>query len=261
LHLKQKIIRATYFVVGIAIGIFINQLPVAEAASKKERSGEVDLSIASILPEAIPPLHRSCYSIGYDTRNKNASWVYERLTADDLRGNVSRDHCQFKEDDRIPDIFRATLKDYKGSGFDRGHLAPAANHRNSLHEMEDTFFMSNMCPQHPKLNRGYWSKLEKHVRDLTKAYPVVHVFTGPLYLPKEEDGKRWIKYQVIGENDVAVPTHFFKVLLLEKPSGAMVCQGYVLPNEPIDSQIKIESFQTTISKIEKASGIIFQKPS
>ncbi len=73
--------------------------------------------------------------------------------------------------------------------------------------MEDTFYLSNMCPQNPNFNRGYWAKFEKYVRDLTKAYKAVHVFTGPLYLPKaKQNGQKWIKYQVIGKNEVSVPT-------------------------------------------------------
>ncbi len=64
--------------------------------------------------------------------------------------------------------------------------------------MDDTFFITNICPQNPQFNRGYCAKLEKHVRDLTKDNTNVYVFTGPLYLPSAEaDGKRYVKYQVI----------------------------------------------------------------
>lgn len=253
-----------YFVVGLFIGISINQSPVIEARAKHAKSvsslSEIGADTASLLPESLKPIHRSCYSLGYDARNKNPSWVYERLTARGLKGDANRDHCQFKEDDTLPRIFRATLQDYQGSGFDRGHLAPAGDHKSSMQGLEDTFFLSNMCPQDPKLNRGYWNKLEKHVRDLTNSYSVVHVYTGPLYLPEQKsDGSKWVSYRVIGENDVAVPTHFFKILLLEKSSGELTYKCYMLPNAPIDAKVGIEQFRTSIEKIEKASGIIFQK--
>lgn len=243
-----------YLYAGVIIGILVSQLPILEATTKSFSS-----SATTLLPEPIKPIHRSCYSMGYDTRNKNASWIYERLTADGLKGNESRDHCQFKEDIAIPNIFRATLQDYKGSGFDRGHLAPAANHRASFLGMEETFYLSNIAPQNPQFNRGYWSKLEKHVRELTKSYSIIHVYTGPLYLPKQEsDGSKWVKYQVIGENNVSVPTHFFKILILEKSAGDVICEAYVLPNEPINSQVPIKDFKTSIDRVEKASGIIFR---
>lgn len=211
------------------------------------------------LPQPIGIIQRSCYAMNYDTRLKHASWVYEKLTAENLAGDSNRETCKFTEDSAIPKIFRATLKDYVGSDYDRGHLIPAANHKASQKEMAETFLLSNMSPQCPKLNRGYWSKLERHVRDLTKSCAVVHVFTGPLFLPVEEpDGSKWVKYKVIGSTEIAVPTHFFKILFLEKAPGAVTCEGYVLPNEPIDSQIPIKDFRTTIEKIEKSSGIIFQ---
>ncbi len=258
----RKFQVAFYFSTGLIIGILTAQLPVVEAATNRVLTKcdrvlskpEIDHS----LPEPSKTVAR-CYSMGYDTRNKNPAWVYERLTENSLRGDANRLKCRFKEDPVIPSIFRSTLGDYKGSGFDRGHLAPAANHKGSQEDMNDTFYLSNMCPQDQQFNRAYWAKVEKYVRDLTKVYSVVHVFTGPLYLPKANTkGQRWVKYQVIGKNDVAVPTHFFKILALETPAET-IYKGYVLPNEPINSTVSIENFNTSIEKIEKASGIIFKR--
>ncbi len=75
---------------------------------------------------------------------------------------------------RFLEIFRATFKDYKKSGFDRGHLAPAADHKDSQEAMKETFLLSNMSPQYPRFNQGYWSHFEKYVRNLTNIYPVVY---------------------------------------------------------------------------------------
>jgi endonuclease G len=253
-HPLRSLLLLAYFSTGLLFGALTGHSERLEATTK---SSSFPSKIP--LPKPMKPIHHSCYCVGYDTRNKNASWVYERLTLDGLEGSISRDHCQFKEDNVIPNIFRATLQDYKGSGFDRGHLAPAANHKVSSLEMEETFYLSNVAPQNPQFNRGYWSKLEKHVRDLTNHYLFVHVYTGPLYLPKQElDGSKWVKYRVIGENNVGVPTHFFKILAMEKSNGDITWEGYVLPNEPINSQMPIKNFRTSIEKIEKASGIIFQ---
>ena len=204
-------------------------------------------------------IDREEYCLSYDGRNKNPTWVYECLTCDKLCGKSVRDSCQFKEDSSLPKILRATLSDYKNSGFDRGHLAPAANHKESDIAMADTFFLSNMCPQCPKLNRGCWAKLEKYTRDLTKEYSKVHVVSGPLYLPyTDTDGKRYVKYQVIGSNDVAVPTHFFKVILLENTRGAIKTEAYILPNDnSLQNEASLDQFKTTVQKVEKLAGILF----
>jgi endonuclease G, mitochondrial len=207
------------------------------------------------------PLHefkieRKAYELAYDGQHKQAKWVYEHLTPDSVKGASDRKGFDFQEDPLIPVVLRSTKADYAGSGFDRGHLCPAANARFSDEAMKETFFLSNVSPQCPRLNRGYWLKLEKHVRDLTNQYGSIHVFTGGLYLPKlEADGKRYVRYQVIGKNDIAVPTHFFKVILDEK--GKLI-DTYILPNEPIATETPLTSFKSTIDKVERAAGIVFQ---
>ena len=196
--------------------------------------------------------------MAYDVRNRNPAWVYEHLTAESTKGNADRSHSDFKEDDSITHHLRATLADYRSKGFDRGHMAPAADHRSSQDAMADTFFMTNMCPQSPQFNRGYWSKLEKYVRDLTKDNQNVFVVTGPLYLPyTESDGKRYVKYQVIGSNDVAVPTHFFKMISMEDRQGKIETKAYILPNEAIPSTTSLDTFKTSVQKVERAAGLVF----
>lgn len=150
------------------------------------------------------------------------------------------------------------MEDYIGSGLDRGHMAPAADCRKSVQLMTESFFLSNVCPQDAGLNRGYWLAFEKHVRDLTKYYKTVQVITGPLYLPQGHPGERFVHYRCIGENDVAVPTHFFKVLLLEHESGDIEELCYIIQNKIIPIDTPLESFETTVEKVERASGIIFR---
>ena len=202
-------------------------------------------------------IHRQGYSLAYDARHRNPTWVYEHLTADKLKGDIDRSHFHFKEDEKIPSHLRATLADYKGHGLDQGHMAPAADHRASAETMDDTFYLTNMCPQCPQLNREYWSKVERNIRDLTKEYRNVYVITGPLYLPYNEGKRRFVKYQVIGPNEVAVPSHFFKVIALENEQGNREIRAYVLPNTIIPSNTPLDTFRTTVQKVEKAAGLIF----
>ncbi|MBS0615990.1 MAG: DNA/RNA non-specific endonuclease [Verrucomicrobia bacterium] len=198
------------------------------------------------------------YTLAYDGKTRNASWVYERLTPASLEGTADRSRCEFVEDPLIPSPFRATPLDYKGSGFDRGHLRPAANAKSSPIAMQDTFYLSNVCPQVPQLNRGYWSQLEKYVRTRAMQYQVLHVYTGPLYLPHTEaDGKRYVKYEVIGANDVAVPTHFFKVLIGEKTNGGRDIEAYIVPNSVLPKDADHSTYRSSLEKVQKAAGTFF----
>lgn len=248
---------------GIAIGISIQQIPQVRAYTN-----EISYPAEHHFPHESNPIHpistflvsRTGYTVSYDAQHRNPKWVFEHLTAEGLKGEANRSNSEFKEDESFPQHLRATLADYKGSGFDRGHQAAAANHKSSSQAMEDTFFLSNMCPQCPEFNRGYWLKLEKHVRNLTKEYANVFVISGPLYLPNfEENGRRYVKYEVLGENNLCVPTHFFKVITFEDLQGRKETQAFILPNEAIPQNMPMDRFKTTVEKVEKAAGIIINK--
>jgi len=229
-----------------------NTISMSSTAFVDIPSHEIDFPIIS------PIRKRAGYTVAYDGRNRNPSLVMEILTAESIKGSANREDCQFKADEDIPKHTRADLIDYRGSGYDRGHMAPAADCKNDLKAMEDSFLLTNMCPQDPKFNRGYWSRLESHVRNLTKEYSIVKVFTGPLYLPQEaKDGQRFISYKLIGKNDVAVPTHFFKVLSMQKENGEFGSAAYILPNQAIESTTPLDQFKVTLEKVERVSGIIF----
>uniref|UniRef100_A0A667Z6A3 Endonuclease n=1 Tax=Myripristis murdjan TaxID=586833 RepID=A0A667Z6A3_9TELE len=239
-------------------------LPVPSVqASELTSPGECPSGSTAVMKYGFPSLAniktRESYVTSYDPRTRTASWVIEQLNPASLSGPSDRKYCDFKEDDSVHLYHRSTNTDYRGSGFDRGHLAAAANHKWSQKAMEDTFYLSNVAPQNPHLNQNAWNNLEKLCRSLTKHYLNVYVCTGPLYLPRQEaDGKLYVRYQVLGRNHVAVPTHFFKVVILERAGGAGVeLRSYVLPNEPVDEKIPLERFLVPIETIERASGLLF----
>lgn len=210
-------------------------------------------------PDPSPVIHRTGYVLAYDGKTRHANWVYEELTAASLEGSTERAEFDFMEDPMIPPHLRASKSDYKGSGFDRGHLSPAANARSSAQAMKDTFYLSNISPQHPQLNRKYWVKLERHVREMTKSHAKVCVITGPLFLPEvDKDGKKYVRYQVIGENNVAVPTHYFKVIH-GKTDQKVVTEAYIIPNLPIENNPPLKNFAVSLEKVEKAAGLTFKK--
>lgn len=109
-------------------------------------------------------------------------------------------------------------------------MCPAGDCTETFESMEETFLLSNIIPQNPELNRGLWKKLENQIRDLVNERGEVIVYTGPVYLPENSSGgKRYMKYQVIGKNDVAVPTHLYK--LIQAGEGRV---AYIIPNQEIE---------------------------
>ncbi|KAI1822307.1 hypothetical protein F4861DRAFT_396702 [Xylaria intraflava] len=202
----------------------------------------------------------------FDRRLRNPHWVVEHITpaSVDLR-NGDRKHSAFLEDDAVPEKFRAKLKDYVRSGYDRGHQVPAADARWSQKAMDETFYLTNMSPQVGEgFNRDYWAHFEDFCRRLTNKYPSVRIVTGPLYLPKRDpaDNKWYVKYEVIGNPpNVAVPTHFYKVIFAEEsgPSGNgnVAIGAFVLPNARIPNDKPLADFEVPVEAVERASGLEF----
>lgn len=226
--------------IGFLVGVVVGALSVI---------GYQELS-HELKPMALPVIERKGYTVAYDTRGKIPYWTHEHLTAESLQKLAKREDASFQED---PDVYRphrSCLADYKKSGFDRGHIVPAGDEGFSKEALQETFYLSNICPQHPKFNRGIWKALEEHVRTLVKTVGPVEVVSGPLFLSHEEGEKRFVTYEVIGKNEVAVPTHFFKVIKTEEKRWA-----YVLPNKPLVG--KLDDFVFPIERLEKISGIRF----
>ncbi|RWS20888.1 Endonuclease G-like protein [Leptotrombidium deliense] len=203
------------------------------------------------------------FVLSYDRRTRNALWVYEHLTPDSLQHtkNVDRSNCEFFEDTSIHPFFRSLNADYFKSGYDRGHLAPAGNNRSSKELVAQTFVLSNISPQVGKgFNRDAWNRLEQYVRYRGRKSVNTWVCTGPLFLPFPENGKKYVRYEVIGKNHVAVPTHFFKVLLVESEPNVYELECYVMQNKPLDDNVPLQAYQVPLDSIERAAGfLIFEK--
>jgi len=199
----------------------------------------------------------------YDRRTRNPAWVAEHITPASLaKSNADRKHSVFLEDMSIPEKFRAKLKDYFRSGYDRGHQVPAADAKWSQEAMDETFALSNMCPQVGEgFNRDYWAHFEDFCRRLTHTYPSVRIVTGPLYLPKRDvDGKWRVSYEVIGSPpNISVPTHFYKVIYAEdgKAGGNVSLGAFVLPNAQIANTKPLTDFEVPVEAVERASGLEF----
>ncbi|KAG9242465.1 hypothetical protein BJ878DRAFT_515357 [Calycina marina] len=207
---------------------------------------------------------RNALISSFDRRLRNPSWVAEHITAASLATSEGdRKHSVFVEDPSVPEKFRGKLKDYFRSGYDRGHQVPAADAKWSQDAMNDTFFLTNMCPQVGEgFNRDYWAHFEDFCRSLTTRYPSVRIVTGPLYLPKRDatDGKWRVSYEVIGNPpNIAVPTHFYKVIFAEDgtTSGPVAVGAFVLPNAKIPNEKPLMDFEVPVEAVERASGLEF----
>lgn len=205
----------------------------------------------------------SSLTSSYNRTTRNPNWVAEHITpASVLMREGDRRHSVFVEDLSIPEKFRAKLKDYFRSGYDRGHQVPAADCKWSQDAMNATFALSNMCPQVGEgFNRDYWAHFEDFCRRLTTFYPSVRIVTGPLYLPKKDvDGKWRVSYEVIGSPpNVAVPTHFYKIIYAEdgKAGGNVSLGAFVLPNDRISNDKPLKDFEVPVEAVERASGLDF----
>jgi len=183
------------------------------------------------------------YSLSYNEDHEQASWVFYELTDNEVLGSVKRKD-QFRSDPNVK-TGSASLSDYKGSGYDRGHLAPAGDMKWSSTAMSESFFMSNMSPQNPSFNRGIWKKLENKVRDWVINDQTIYVVTG---------GVLTDSLNAIGENQVSVPNHYYKVVLdYTKPVIRGI--GFILPNER--SNLSLMNFAVSIDSVEIFTGIDF----
>lgn len=211
-------------------------------------------------------LTRKVYVAGYDRRLRHPAWTAEHLTREGLvpplGDRPDRGNSNFREDETLPQLFRATLKDYFRSGYDRGHMVPAADAKSSQEAMDETFLLSNIAPQvGAGFNRHYWAYVEEWCRRLTNSFSDVYVFTVPLYLPKlEADGKWRVSYEVIGNPpNTSVPTHFAKVVLTthgSDPKNLQVSTGaFVLPNAVISDDTPFQEFSLPVEAVEKAAGL------
>ena len=187
-------------------------------------------------------LCREGYTVGYDYDRKVPTWVAYRLTPDSVNKKFKRSN-KFKTDTEIPVKYRSTLSDYKGSGYDRGHMAASATVDSSYNAMMESFLLSNMTPQLPGLNRQGWRYLEQYIREWTNERGEMYVVTGVLF--EGEHG-------VIG-NGVHVPTHFYKVVF---DSVGMDAIAFIVPHRPI-SKGELPGFIVSVDEVERLTGLDF----
>ncbi|RLD57513.1 MAG: DNA/RNA non-specific endonuclease [Bacteroidetes bacterium] len=184
------------------------------------------------------------FHLAYNEQFEQAAWVAYVLTRDEIESGTIERTNNFRSDTSIASG-SASPADYRRSGFDRGHLAPAGDMKWDHLAMSQSFLMSNMSPQRPSFNRGIWRKLETKVRNWAMEKDSIYVITGPLFSPGDS---------LIGENGVGVPGHYFKVLVdLSPPDHDMI--AFLLPNS--GSSEDLIQFAITVDSLEQLTGYDF----
>ncbi|MCP9766798.1 DNA/RNA non-specific endonuclease [Lacihabitans sp. LS3-19] len=189
------------------------------------------------------------YVLFYDNSIMQARLTIHQLDGKFTRGNANRYGIRFSEPELIGSG-TAGYSDFSGSGYDRGHLVPAGDFICCQDSLAETFSMSNIAPFDSVLNRHAWADLEIKVRSTARRFGKVYVFTGPIF--------RNNLRSIGGQNDVAVPTDFFKLLVLFN-KNTYKPQSYIafsLPNIPIYN-FDLEKSRISLQELEKYTNIDF----
>ena len=203
--------------------------------------------------------------IAFDVRTRNAIYVLEKL---DRGGhNLGKDHKRpnFYEERSIEqEAYRSRLHHFKNSGYDRGHLAPAADFPL---QTEDTYNLCNVSPQNHAMNMSIWSQIEEYTRRVSdrsaKAGHETYVVTGPVWLPTYQAGPSKFEYSYWGLGDppslVAVPTHFFKVIVVVGKNSTKIVEFacFVVPNTEPNKSKGMHDYIVPWTDLEAVTGLQF----
>jgi len=189
-------------------------------------------------------LKRSNYTISYNRNWNQPNWVAWELNKNETKGRNNRNE-EFTADPDLAEAYQVESYDYSGSGYDRGHMCPAGDNHFDAKAMNESFYMSNICPQNHELNAGKWNDLEIACRKWANRYQQLFIVCGPII--DKRNGKRIGK-----EHEIIVPEKFFKVILITstKPARAI---GYIFENNGSDRPYKVHS----IDEVEKITGMDF----
>jgi len=256
---QQNTLKVLFLIIAISLtSIFIYEhfrSPILHAANevkykteavmapeKEEIFGDLERPVfTTTRPEQI--ISHAGYTVSYNPEWRVPNWVSYELTEYEIKGDLKRSD-KFVVDPEVTSI-SATNDDYSHSGYDRGHMAPAADMKWNSRVMKECFYFSNMCPQKHSLNAGRWKTLEEKARDWAEQDSAIVIVCGPIV----EKG-----YQTIGSNKVVIPQRFFKVILapyLDYPKAI----AFIMKNDK--ESLPLSSYAVSIDSVEKVTGMDF----
>ncbi len=241
-----NIIRVVLFA-AILGGFFMLFSLLLDRPGSSTTTDPYDGDRAFMLPGATggQVIHHRFFTLSYAEKHEQAEWVAYVLSSEELaKPWVDRSET-FTIDPEVS-TGSATLEDYRGSGFDRGHLVPAADRAFSREAIRETFYLSNITPQDHHFNGGIWRELEETTREWARKNKRLYIVTGPV-LKGPALGK-------IGANEVTVPSAFYKVILdLTEPQRKGI--AFIIPNAASNEPLK--NYAVPIDEVEELTGIDF----
>ena len=255
---SKHIVRNTITVIVIIVIIVVlllylrnntSPLPLRSNNTPAYTGSAVEEHIADLDMARTPQGRRSQiiehkgYTVSYNSQWRLPNWVAYELTAEETRGDAERSN-RFLVDPQVEGVC-PRHNDYTRSGYDRGHMAPAADMTWDEQAMRESFYMSNICPQVHGLNAGAWKQLENKIRIWARRDSAIIVVSGPIV--KES-------HPTIGRNRVAVPDYFYKVVAspyVNQPRGI----AFIFKNEV--AKEPLYTYTVTIDSVEALTGIDF----
>lgn len=235
---KDKLVKWLIGIVLLVIGAVYNYYRQPEEVTgmeipvvKGERQGQL--------------ICHTGHTLSYNSRTRTPQWVAWELTKAETHGDEERS-TEFLPDPKVIGIPVETY-DYSRSGYDRGHMAPAGDMKWDRQAMQESFYLSNICPQDHNLNKGDWNDLEIKTREWARRYGKAYIVCGPVYREGES-----IEY--IGTHRVAVPHAFFKAILLYQAENPVV-MGFYFENKA--GHRRLQDRLVSIDELETLTGMDF----
>ena len=254
---KQKSYKGLAYTLLLVLIIGLGYDPLmralhANAPQEPASTLGVPLTDKSLLPAPLPKgtsekiLTRRGYTVSYNLQHNLPNWVAWELTPDKLIERESRSD-KFLPDPDLPEDVAVTTDDYKRSGWDRGHMCPAGDNRWHWRAMQESFYMTNICPQHHNLNRGDWKELEEACRDWAQRDGRIFIVCGPILYRQQ--------HKTIGrEHRITVPEAFFKVVL-SPDSNPPRAIGFIYKNT--SGNHPLDNYVNSVDQVERITGIDF----
>lgn len=249
ISMTRKQIYSVLTVLAIILFYILNEKVDENILQQKHNTAnsETDEKSAFYLPSSTTGsvIHHNYYTLSYSEKHEQAEWVAYELKKSHLsKNNFKRPY--FISDKNV-ETKSADWRNYKNSGYDKGHLCPVADRKFSKLAHDETFLTSNVSPQNHDFNSGIWNRLEQKTRYWANKYNGVFVVTGGILTNTN---------LTIGYENVSVPKYFYKILLDTNDNNPKMI-AFLIPHQ--DSEKSLYSFTVSVDELETLTGIDFFK--
>jgi endonuclease G len=236
----KKGIMIIGIIIAVLFGLIFSTSQDSDSVIDKEEFSSIkSFELPSYIEDATV-LKKHGFTIGFSKKYRHAYWVAYKFDCSETKGEIPRSNY-FRED-QILGKYSPSTDDYYASGYDKGHLIPAADNKSDSLSMHDSFLMSNVSPQIPEFNRGIWKVLEEQVRDWACEYDSLYIITGAILNPE---------LTRLGKNKVAIPDYYYKSILLYGNNNQSIITYYMYQYSEDDN---LNNFVITTDSLESILG-------